>query len=60
MPGLSESKASVKDIAACILFAAFFFSMYCLVYFVTAAFVATSSGLIKWGEGWQAPKDLFS
>ena len=34
--------------------AVFLLAMYCLIYFVTAAFMATGNGLIKWGEGWKA------
>jgi hypothetical protein len=41
------------------LFAVFLFIGYCLIYFVTVAFFATGNGLIKWGEGWNALKELF-
>lgn len=47
-----------KDIALLIAYAAFFFGMYCLVYFVTASLVATDNGPVKWGDGWQALQEL--
>ena len=53
-----RSKEVAADALSLALFAVFLFAMYCLVYFVTAAFMATSHGLIKWGDGWQALKDL--
>jgi hypothetical protein len=39
--------------------AMFFITVYCVVFVVFAAFSATDCGLIKWGEGWQALKNLF-
>jgi len=44
----------IKDIATFALCIALLFSLYCLIYFVTAAFTATGTGVIKWGEGWAA------
>ena len=55
----SSTANRIKETAIIALCVAFFFIAYCLIYFVTAAFMATSHGSIKWGEAWQALKDLF-
>ena len=52
------SKRIAADGVMLALAAVFLFVGYCLVFFVTASFAATSNGLIKWGEGWQALKTL--
>ena len=39
------------------LYIAIFFVFWCLWVFVTASFLATSTGLVKWGEGWSALMD---
>jgi hypothetical protein len=57
-PASSRGKEIAADAIYLAFCAAFFFTMYCLIYFVTAAFMATSHGLIKWGEGWRALKNL--
>ena len=52
-PNASER---IKDVLAVVAFMATLFLIYCAVVFVTAAYIATGTGVILWGEGWEALK----
>ena len=49
---------AAKQAAYAAAIIAFFAFVYCGVFFVTASFTATHTGLIKWGAGWQALMEL--
>ena len=54
---MAKLKLSPSDIAVAVVYIAFLFLIWCFWMVVTSAFLATGTGLIKWGEGWSALMD---
>ena len=48
------------DVAACVVAMVFLSIVYLTIYFIVSAYVATDHGLIEWGEGWKAVKELLA
>ncbi len=58
MPQVAQdTTVNAADVLCALVFIGFLLVMYCAVYFVSAAFAATGTGLILWGEGWEALKE---